>query len=76
MTDKPHEQVRAVLQELEGSDVIVSYVLIAKLALLEDAESTGYRTYYEGTLDERIGLLRYATIRAERLVASIEEEHE
>ena len=67
MSDEWDSRLRAVFQAAEGADVVVCWEAIVKVALADDAEAVAYRHYWSGTLDERLGLLRYATIRTEAL---------
>lgn len=71
------ERIRAFLQELEaeeGDDLITGFVLITKRAIADDPDVTGYQLHCLGSIDEQIGLLRYATVKAEAAVTSNHEE--
>jgi hypothetical protein len=68
----PEDRLRALLQELENDDdgdLVTGFVIIVKTAVHDNAGVTGYRRYWSGPPDELLGLLRYATLRAERMVA-------
>lgn len=71
MTGHRSDEVLAALQAAEGDAVLVTaYVAIVRTTVEDDVNAVAYRIYYHGSLDERLGLLEYATIRARRLVAS------
>jgi len=68
-------RIREFLQELENEgkegDLVTSFVIIAKCAMRSDLDSTAYQHYWSGSIDERLGLLRYAQLRMERMVSDM-----
>lgn len=71
------ERIRELLQELEnedGGDLVTGFVVTVKAAMADDAGSTGYRHFWSGSVDERLGMLRFATLRTERDVIGPYEE--
>lgn len=73
------DRIRELLQELEnedGGDLVTAFVVTVKTALVDGADSTGYRHFWSGSVDERLGLLRFATLRTEHDVFGPGEEED
>lgn len=64
------DPVLAALQEKAGPDLVVGYVVIARTETASEPGLNGYLHLWDGPVDTRLGLLRYAALRTERLVTT------
>lgn len=66
-----------VLQEMESAasgDLVISYTLVMRTTVRDNPDADAYRMIHKGPLSEQIGLLRYATVRAENGVLGDDED--
>lgn len=58
-----------MIQELESrasGDFVISYTLVMRTTVRGAPDTDAYRIVHKGSLSEQLGLLRYATVRAEQ----------
>lgn len=66
--DDLERAIQAYSDAISEGDLVTAWSLVIKTTVATDADATGYIPAWRGALDEHLGLLRYATLKAEGIV--------